>query len=203
MQFWRVNQTPVNGYSNKIHFMGGLNSLAFSGSKENVSFLSKFVNLYLIDSLSRWLWENHFKAESSNIFMQLKWFFFPQLSSNSQCSSKFNSKTDKKRHIHTQAHDDVSLISHQIGEFWHSKVYTELVLPWLSSQRLRRWSWAGNSWAKPISWLSDSGSSAQLWSWLSTSFNRLSYKLRSELGYNEHIITLSCFLFIKKPNCFE
>ena len=39
MQFWRVNQTPVNGFSMEMHFMSGLNSLAFSGSKENVSFL--------------------------------------------------------------------------------------------------------------------------------------------------------------------
>ena len=62
MQFWRVNQTPVNGLLKEIHFMGGLNSLAFSGSKENVSFLPRFVNLYVIDSLSSWLWENHFKV---------------------------------------------------------------------------------------------------------------------------------------------
>jgi len=71
MQFWRVNQTPVNGFSKEIHFMGGSNSLAFSGSKENASVLSKFVNLYLIDSLSSWLWKNHFKVENSNIFMKL------------------------------------------------------------------------------------------------------------------------------------
>ena len=45
MQFWRVNQTPVNGFSKEIHFVGGSNSLAFSGSKGNVSFLSNFVNL--------------------------------------------------------------------------------------------------------------------------------------------------------------
>jgi len=58
-QFWRVNQTLANGFSKEIHFMGGSNSLAFSGSKENVSFLPKFVNLYVIDSLSSWIWENH------------------------------------------------------------------------------------------------------------------------------------------------
>ena len=78
-----------------------------------------------------------------------------------------------------------------------------LVLPWLTSQRLSRSSWAGNSWAELISRLSDSGGSAQLWSRLSTSFNRLSYKLTSKLGYTEHLITLSCFPFRKKPSCFE
>ena len=71
MQFWRVNQIPVNGSSMEMHFMGGSNSLAFSGSKENVSFLSKSVNLYIIDSLSSWLWENHFKVDYFNIFMKL------------------------------------------------------------------------------------------------------------------------------------
>ena len=67
MQSWRVNQTPVNGFSMEMHFMGGSNSLAFSGSKENASLLSEFVNLYVVDSLSSWLWENHFKVENSNI----------------------------------------------------------------------------------------------------------------------------------------
>ena len=71
MQFSRVNQPPVNGFSKEIHFMNGLNSLAFSGSKENVSFLSKSVNLYIIDSLSSWLWENHFKVDYFNILMKL------------------------------------------------------------------------------------------------------------------------------------
>jgi len=67
MQLWRVSQTPVNGFSKEIHFIGGSNSLAFSGSKENVSFLSKFVNLHVIDSLFSWLWENNFKVENSKI----------------------------------------------------------------------------------------------------------------------------------------
>jgi hypothetical protein len=49
----------------EIHFLGGWNSLASSGSKENVSFLSKFVNLYIIDTLSSWLWKNHFKVRIS------------------------------------------------------------------------------------------------------------------------------------------
>ena len=71
MQFWRVNQTPVNGLLKGIPFMGGSNSLAFFGSKENVSFLSKVVNLYVIDSLSSWLWENNFKVENFDIFMKL------------------------------------------------------------------------------------------------------------------------------------
>jgi len=71
MQFWRVNQTLVNGFSKEIHFMDGSNSLAFSGLKENVSFLLKFVNLHVIESLSSWFWENHFKVENSNIFMKL------------------------------------------------------------------------------------------------------------------------------------
>jgi hypothetical protein len=71
MQFWRVNQTPVNGFSKEIHFLGGSNSLAFSGSRENVSFPSKFVNLHVIDSLSSWLWENHFKVDYFNIFIKL------------------------------------------------------------------------------------------------------------------------------------
>jgi len=70
-QFWRVNQTLVNGFSKEIHFMGGSNSLAFSGSKENVSFLSRVVNLYVIDSLSSWIWENHLKVDYFNIFMKL------------------------------------------------------------------------------------------------------------------------------------
>ena len=75
MQFWRVNQTPVNtpvnGFSKEIHSMSGLSSLAFSGSKENVSGLSKFVSLYIIDSLPSWLWENHFKVDYFNILMKL------------------------------------------------------------------------------------------------------------------------------------
>ena len=37
LQLWRVNQTAVNGFSKEIHFMGGSNSQAFSGSKGNVS----------------------------------------------------------------------------------------------------------------------------------------------------------------------
>ena len=71
MQCWTVNQTPVNGFSKGRHFLSGSNSLAFSGSKENVSLLLRFVNLYVIDSLSSWLWENHFKVENFNIFMKL------------------------------------------------------------------------------------------------------------------------------------
>ena len=71
LQFWRVNQTAVNGFSKEIYFMGGFNSLAFSGSKGNVSVLSKIVNLCIIDSLSSWLWENHFKVDYFNIFMKL------------------------------------------------------------------------------------------------------------------------------------
>jgi len=51
--------------------MGGSNNLAFSGLKENVSFLSKFVNLHVIESLSSWCWENHFKVENSKIFIKL------------------------------------------------------------------------------------------------------------------------------------
>ena len=82
MQFWRVNQRSVNGFSKKIHIMCGSNSLAFSGSKGNVSFLSKFVNLYIIDSQSSWLWENHFKVEDFNIFMKLTWSSFSQFSNN-------------------------------------------------------------------------------------------------------------------------
>ena len=88
MQFWRVNLTPVYGFWMEIHFLGGWISLAFSGSKENVSFLSKFVNLYVIDYLSSWLRENHFKVENFNIFMELNWFLLSQLSYNSQSSSK-------------------------------------------------------------------------------------------------------------------
>ena len=72
MQCWTVNQIPVNGFSKGRHFLSGSNSLAFSGSKENVSFLSTYVNLYVIDSLSSWLWENHFKVENSNICYELK-----------------------------------------------------------------------------------------------------------------------------------
>ena len=71
MQFWRVNQMPVNGFSKEVHFMGGSNSPAFSGSKENVSFLSNFVNLYIIDSPYSWLWENHLKVDYFNIFTKL------------------------------------------------------------------------------------------------------------------------------------
>ena len=71
MQCWTVNQTPVNGFSKERHFLSGSNSLAFSGSKENVSFLSKFVNLYVIDSLSSWLWENHLRLRIPTFVM--KW----------------------------------------------------------------------------------------------------------------------------------
>jgi len=53
----------------EIHFLGGSNSLAFSGSKENVSPVSKSVNFYDIDSLPSWLWKNYFKVENFNIFM--------------------------------------------------------------------------------------------------------------------------------------
>jgi len=55
----------------EIHFLGGWNSLAFFGLKENVSFLSIFVDLYIINGLYSWLWENHFKVEKLNIFMKL------------------------------------------------------------------------------------------------------------------------------------
>ena len=88
MQFWRVNQTPVYGFWMEIHFLSGWITLAFSGSKENVNFLSKFVNLYFIDPLSSWLWKNHFKVEIFNIFIKSSWNVFSQLSNNSQCSSK-------------------------------------------------------------------------------------------------------------------
>ena len=90
MQFWRVNQILVNGFSKVIHFLGGSNNLAFSGSKENVSHLSKFINLYVNDNLSSWLWENHFEVENSSIFMKLNWSSFSQLSNNSQCSSEIS-----------------------------------------------------------------------------------------------------------------
>ena len=88
VQLWRANQTPVNGFSKERHFLGGSNSLAFSGSKENVSLLLRFVNLYVIDALSSRLWENHFKVENFNIFMKLNWIKFSQLSNNWQYSSK-------------------------------------------------------------------------------------------------------------------
>ena len=88
MQFWRVNQTPVNGFSKEVHFRGGSNSPAFSGSKENVSHVSKFVNSSVNDSLSSWLWENHSKVEDSSTFMKLNWSSVSQLSNNSQSSSK-------------------------------------------------------------------------------------------------------------------
>jgi len=55
----------------EIHFLGGWNSLAFSGLKENVSFLSKYVKLLFFYGLSSWLWKNHFKVEKLNIFMKL------------------------------------------------------------------------------------------------------------------------------------
>ena len=71
MQFWKVNQTPVNGFSKEIHFMGGSNSQGFSGSKGNVSFLSTFVSLHIIDSLPSWLRENNFKVDYLNVFMKL------------------------------------------------------------------------------------------------------------------------------------
>ena len=76
MQFWRVSQTPVNGFWMEIHFLSGWISLAFSGSKENVSYLSKLVKLFVIDHLFSWLWENHFKVENFNIFMKLNWCLF-------------------------------------------------------------------------------------------------------------------------------
>ena len=75
MQFWRVNQTLVYGFWMDIHFLAFWNSLAFSGSKENVSFLLKFVNVHVIDSLSSWLWENHFKVEKFKIFIWIQLIF--------------------------------------------------------------------------------------------------------------------------------
>ena len=56
----------------EVHFLGGWNSLAFSGSKENVGILSEFINLHVIDSLSSWLWENHFKVENFDIFYEIE-----------------------------------------------------------------------------------------------------------------------------------
>jgi len=53
---------------------------------------------------------------------------------------------------------------------WYSIGGGFIVLPWLGSKWLSQSSWAENSWAELISQLSDSGGSAQLWSWLSTSF---------------------------------
>ena len=94
MQFWRVSQTPVNGLSKEIHFVGGLNSLAFSGSKENVSHQSQFLNLYDIDSLSSWFWENYFKVEDFNIFMKLNWsYFFYSSAIIHHLLQRFNSAT--------------------------------------------------------------------------------------------------------------
>ena len=72
MQCWAVNQTHVNGFSKGRHFLSGSNSLAFSGSKENASLPSKCVNLYVVDSLSSWLWENHFKVENSSLFYEME-----------------------------------------------------------------------------------------------------------------------------------
>ena len=88
IQLWRVNQTPVYGFWMEIHFLGGWISLAFSGLKENVNFLSRYVNLYVVDHLSSWLWKNHFKVENFNISIKLSWFFLTQLSNNSQSSAK-------------------------------------------------------------------------------------------------------------------
>ena len=71
MQFCRVNLIPAYGFLMETHMLSGWNNLAFSGSKENVKFLSKIVNLYVIDSLFSWFWENHFKVENFNTFMKL------------------------------------------------------------------------------------------------------------------------------------
>ena len=38
--------------------------------KGKCKFLSNFVNLYVVDHLSSWLWENHFKVENYIIFMK-------------------------------------------------------------------------------------------------------------------------------------
>ena len=79
---------PVNGFSMEIHFLCGSNSLALSGSRENVSLLSKSVNLYVTKSLPSWLWENYFKVENFHIFNKIELKFLSQLSNNLQCSSK-------------------------------------------------------------------------------------------------------------------
>jgi hypothetical protein len=55
----------------ETHIVGGWNNLAFSGSRENVSFLTKFLKLDMIDSLSSWLRQNHFKVENLESFMKL------------------------------------------------------------------------------------------------------------------------------------
>ena len=55
----------------EVNFLGGSNNLAFSGSKGNASHLSKFVNVYVIDSLFSWLWENYSKVEDSTTFVKL------------------------------------------------------------------------------------------------------------------------------------
>ena len=69
MQFWRVNQTPVYGFWMDIHFLGFWNSLAFSGSKEKVSVSLKFANVYVINTLSSWLWKNHIKVEKFKFYI--------------------------------------------------------------------------------------------------------------------------------------
>ena len=52
-------------------FYGWLKQPGFLWIKGKCKFLSRFVNLYVIDSLSSWLWENNFKVENSDIFMKL------------------------------------------------------------------------------------------------------------------------------------
>jgi len=84
-----------------------------------------------------------------------------------------------------------------------NKCWVYVVLPQLSSKQVSQSSWAENSWAELISQLSDSGGSAQLWSWLSTSFNWLSYKLRSELGYTWHLHNTGWFSIQKNPSCLK
>ena len=48
--------------------MGGSNSLAFSGSKEKVSF-TLIWKVYVINTLSSWLWKNHFKVEKFKFYI--------------------------------------------------------------------------------------------------------------------------------------
>ena len=52
-------------------FYGWLKQPGFLWIKGKCKSSVKFVNVYVIDSLSSWLWENHTKVEDSTTFMKL------------------------------------------------------------------------------------------------------------------------------------
>ena len=74
-------------------FQGWLKQPGFLWIKGKGKFSVKFVDFYVIDSLSSWLWENYLKVDNSDIFMKLTDFFFHSSAIISKVLQTFNSAT--------------------------------------------------------------------------------------------------------------